>query len=161
MPAVQPPSVYEVRGPSTTPAEGPSFPHSASGLPVPPSVIEDLSTRLGNLEYGHGQLVKKVIQVSDAEVAAGVSIGEIGLRVFAIEGQMQVMASQMVHATNRWEGQQTATQRDEEIAGLTQQGAGFAGSCAAERHTDSTAVDCSFRNEKPGEQIDAMHFKDG
>ncbi|GJZ97331.1 hypothetical protein Tco_0669784 [Tanacetum coccineum] len=26
-------------------------------------VIEDLSTRMGNLEYGHGQLVKKVIQV--------------------------------------------------------------------------------------------------
>ncbi|GKC03642.1 hypothetical protein Tco_0995252 [Tanacetum coccineum] len=37
------------------------FPHSASGLPVPPSVIEDLSTRLGNLEYEHGQLVQKVI----------------------------------------------------------------------------------------------------
>ncbi|GKF40938.1 hypothetical protein Tco_0124280, partial [Tanacetum coccineum] len=99
------------------------------GLPVPPSVIEDLSTRLGNLEYGHGQLVKKVIQVSDAEVAAGVSIGEIGLRVYAIEGQMQVMASQMVQAVDRWEqvgaqveqGQQTATQRDKEIARLTYQ----------------------------------------
>ncbi|GJS36753.1 hypothetical protein Tco_0535135 [Tanacetum coccineum] len=87
--AVPPPSVYEVGGPSTTAAEGPSFPHSASGLPVPPSVIEDLSTRLGNLEYGDGQLVKKVIQVSDAEVAAGVTIGEISLRVFAIEGQQR------------------------------------------------------------------------
>ncbi|GJR38695.1 hypothetical protein Tco_1214379 [Tanacetum coccineum] len=32
------------------------------------------------------ELVKKVIQVSDAEVAAGISIGEIGLRIFAIEG---------------------------------------------------------------------------
>ncbi|GKG02716.1 hypothetical protein Tco_0310352, partial [Tanacetum coccineum] len=52
--AVPPPNVYEVGGPSTTVAEGPSFPHSASGLPVPPFVIEDLSTRLGNLEYGHG-----------------------------------------------------------------------------------------------------------
>ncbi|GJU98556.1 hypothetical protein Tco_1327827 [Tanacetum coccineum] len=107
--AVQPPSVYKVG--------------------VPPLVIEDLSTRLGNLEYRHGQLVKKVIQVSDAEVAAGVTIGEICLRVFAIEGQVQVMASQMVHAAGRWEqvgaqveqGQQTATQSDEEIAGLTQQ----------------------------------------
>ncbi|GKE85104.1 hypothetical protein Tco_1558846, partial [Tanacetum coccineum] len=46
MPAVQPQSVYEVGGPSTTAAEGPFFPHSGSGLPVPPSVIEDLSTRL-------------------------------------------------------------------------------------------------------------------
>ncbi|GKG31913.1 hypothetical protein Tco_0426863, partial [Tanacetum coccineum] len=33
--------------------EGPSFPLSASGLPISPSVIEDLSTRLGNLEYRH------------------------------------------------------------------------------------------------------------
>ncbi|GJS31623.1 hypothetical protein Tco_0492243 [Tanacetum coccineum] len=102
--AVPPPSVYEVGGPSTATAEGPSFPLPAPGLPVPPSVIKDLSTRLGNLEYGHGQLVKKVIQV-------------------------QVMASQMVHVIDRWEqvgaqveqGQQTATQRDEDIAGLTQQ----------------------------------------
>ncbi|GKC06989.1 hypothetical protein Tco_0998599, partial [Tanacetum coccineum] len=92
MPALQPSSVYEVGGPSTVAAEGPSFPLPAPGLPVPPLVIEDLSTPLGNLEYGHGQLVKKVIQVSDVEVAAGVSIGEIGPRVYAIDGQMQVMA---------------------------------------------------------------------
>ncbi|GKB06341.1 hypothetical protein Tco_0834574, partial [Tanacetum coccineum] len=100
--AVQSPSVYEVGGPSTAVAEGPSFPLPAPGLPVPPSMIEDLSTRLGNLEYKHGQLVKKVIQVSDAEVATGVTIGEIGPRVFAIEGQ-------------------TVAQRDEAIAELTQQ----------------------------------------
>ncbi|GJV79923.1 hypothetical protein Tco_1515793 [Tanacetum coccineum] len=97
--AVPPPSIYEVGGPSIAAAEGPS-PPPAPGLPVPPSVIEDLSTRLGNLEYGHGQLVKKVIQVSDAEVAANVTIREIGLMVFAVEGQMQ---------------------RDEVIARLTQQ----------------------------------------
>nr|GEU68355.1 hypothetical protein [Tanacetum cinerariifolium] len=105
VPAVQPLSVYEV------------------------GVIEALSTRLGNLEYGHGHLVKKVIQVGDAEVAASVSIGKIGPMVFAIEGQVQVMASQMVQAVDIWEqvgaqveqGQQTATQRDEEISILTQQ----------------------------------------
>ncbi|GKB99657.1 hypothetical protein Tco_0985794, partial [Tanacetum coccineum] len=57
----------------------------------------------GNLEYGHGQLVKKVIQVSDAEVADGITIGEIGPRVSAVEGQVQVMASQMVHAVGRLE----------------------------------------------------------
>ncbi|GKB53447.1 hypothetical protein Tco_0904200, partial [Tanacetum coccineum] len=60
---VPPPSVYEVGGPSTAVAEGPSFPHPAPGLPVPQFVIEDLSIRLGNLKYGHGQLLKKVIQV--------------------------------------------------------------------------------------------------
>ncbi|GKG24516.1 hypothetical protein Tco_0395144, partial [Tanacetum coccineum] len=136
MAPVTPPPMLEVGGPSTAAAEGPSFPLPAPGLPISSSVIEDLSTRLGNLEYEHSQLVKKVIQVSDAEVAAGVSIREIGPRVFAMEGQMQVMASQMVHAADRWEqvgaqveqvggqveqGQQTMTQRDETITELTQQ----------------------------------------
>ncbi|GKB35316.1 hypothetical protein Tco_0880258 [Tanacetum coccineum] len=100
--AMPSPSVYEVGGPSTAAAEGQYFPLPAPELPVPPSVIEDLSTRLGNLEYGHRQLVKKVIPV---------------------------MASQMVHAADKFEqigtqveqGQQTATQRDEVITGLTQQ----------------------------------------
>nr|GFB64479.1 hypothetical protein [Tanacetum cinerariifolium] len=61
--AVQLPSVYEVGGPSTAATKGSSFPLPSPGLPIPPSVIEDLSTRLGDLEYEHGQLVKKVIQV--------------------------------------------------------------------------------------------------
>ncbi|GKA76764.1 putative ribonuclease H-like domain-containing protein [Tanacetum coccineum] len=72
--AVPPPSVYEVGGPSTAVAEGPSFPQVAPGLPG-----------------------------SDAEIAAGVIIGEIGLRVLAVEGQMQVMASQMIQAVDRVE----------------------------------------------------------
>nr|GEU69334.1 putative reverse transcriptase domain-containing protein [Tanacetum cinerariifolium] len=63
------------------------------------------------------ELAKKVIQVSDAEVAPGISIGEIGPRVFVVKGQVQVMASQMVHAVDRFEqigtqvkqGQQNAT----------------------------------------------------
>ncbi|GJY24528.1 hypothetical protein Tco_0398186 [Tanacetum coccineum] len=83
---VQPPSVYEVGGPSTAATEGPSFSLPAPRLLVPPLVIEDLSTRFGNLEYGHGQLVKKE--------QVGAQVGR---------------------------GQQTTTQRDEEIAGLTQQ----------------------------------------
>nr|GEW34402.1 hypothetical protein [Tanacetum cinerariifolium] len=116
VPAVQPPSVYEVGGLSTVAAEGPSFPIPAPGIPIPPSVIKDLSICLGNLEYGHGQPVKKVIQVSDVEVATGVSIGEISLRVFAIEGQVQVMASQMVQAADRLE--QVGAQRDAQIQQL-------------------------------------------
>ncbi|GKB54941.1 reverse transcriptase domain-containing protein [Tanacetum coccineum] len=129
MPVVPPPSVYKVESPSTAAAKGQSFPLLVPRLPVPPSVIEDLSTRLGTLEYEHGQLVKKVIQVSDAEVAAGITIGEISPRISAVEGQVQVMASQMVYAADRFEqigtqveqGQQTVTQRDEVITGLTQQ----------------------------------------
>ncbi|GKF45281.1 hypothetical protein Tco_0131833, partial [Tanacetum coccineum] len=40
--AVPPPSVYEVGGPSTMVAEGPSFPQVALVLPVPPFVIKGL-----------------------------------------------------------------------------------------------------------------------
>ncbi|GJS70199.1 hypothetical protein Tco_0703040 [Tanacetum coccineum] len=88
----------EVGGPSTAATEGQSFPFPTPGLHVPPTVIEDLITHKGNLEYGHGQLIKKVIQVSDVEVADGITIREIGPRVFAIEGKVQVMTSQMVQA---------------------------------------------------------------
>ncbi|GKC29705.1 hypothetical protein Tco_1036999, partial [Tanacetum coccineum] len=117
--AVQPSSIYEVGGPSTTAAEGPSFPLPAPRLPVPPSVIEDLSTRLVNLEYGHGQLVKKVIQVT---------------------------ASQMVYAVDRWE----------QVGAQVEQG--LVDGCAAERHTDLAAADYSFRDGQPGEHTDAMYF---
>ncbi|GKB01815.1 hypothetical protein Tco_0829859 [Tanacetum coccineum] len=102
MPSMPPPSIYEVGGPSTAAAEVQSFPFPAPGLLIPPSVIENLSTRLGNLEYRHIQL-----------------------------GQVHVMASQMVLAVDRFEfeqigtqveqGQHTVTQRDEVIVGLTQQ----------------------------------------
>nr|GEZ17511.1 hypothetical protein [Tanacetum cinerariifolium] len=72
------------------------------------------------------ELVKKVIQVSDAEVADGYAIGEISLRVSTVEGQVQVMVSQLVQAIGRLElvgtqmeqGQQAVTQRDETIEGL-------------------------------------------
>ncbi|GJV44172.1 hypothetical protein Tco_1428708 [Tanacetum coccineum] len=103
MPVMPPPSTYKVRGPSTAANEGHSFTLPVPGFPVPPSVIKDLCTRMGNLEYGHGKLVKKVIQVSDAEVADGIAIGEIIPRVSAVEGQVQVMASQMVQGVGRLE----------------------------------------------------------
>ncbi|GJR52522.1 hypothetical protein Tco_1403043 [Tanacetum coccineum] len=96
MPVMLPPSTYEVGGSSTVAAEGHSLALLAPGVLVPSLVIEDLCTRMGNLEYGHGQLVKKVITVSDAEVANSIAIREIGPRVFTMEGQMQVMAFQMV-----------------------------------------------------------------
>ncbi|GKG51719.1 hypothetical protein Tco_0544357, partial [Tanacetum coccineum] len=60
MPVIPPPSTYEVGGASTAAAEGHSITLLAPGVHVPPSVIEDLYTRMGNLEYGHGLLVKKV-----------------------------------------------------------------------------------------------------
>nr|GEX83111.1 ribonuclease H-like domain-containing protein [Tanacetum cinerariifolium] len=93
---IPPPSTYEVVGSSNAAAEGHSLTLLAPGVLVPPSVIEDLCTRMGNLKYGYGLLVKKVITVSDAEVADSIAIGQIGPRVSTVEDQMQVMASQMV-----------------------------------------------------------------
>ncbi|GKB51644.1 hypothetical protein Tco_0902397 [Tanacetum coccineum] len=90
MPDVPLSSTYKVGGPSTAATEGQPFTLSAPGFPIPPSVIEDLSTRIGNLEYGHGQLMKKAVD----------RLEHVGTQVE--------------------QGQQTATQRDEAIAGLTQ-----------------------------------------
>nr|GEY88304.1 hypothetical protein [Tanacetum cinerariifolium] len=115
MPVVPPPSTYEVGGPSTA-AEGQSFTLLALGFLVPLLVIKDLSTRVDNLEYIHGQLVKRVIQVSDARVADDITIREIGPRVSAVEGQVQVMTSQMVQAIDRLE--QVGAQRDVHIQQL-------------------------------------------
>nr|GEZ15188.1 hypothetical protein [Tanacetum cinerariifolium] len=99
--------VWEVGGPFTTVAEGQSFTLPSLGFHVPSSMIKDLSTHKGNSEYGHGQLVKKVIQLSDAEVADGIAIEEIDPRVFDGEGHVQ--------------GQLAATQQDEVISTLSQQ----------------------------------------
>nr|GEU52784.1 hypothetical protein [Tanacetum cinerariifolium] len=78
--------VWEVGVPSTAAAEGHSLTLLAHGFPMPLSLIEDLCTRMVNLEYGYGQLVKKVIKVSEAKVANGIAIGETGPRVSAVEG---------------------------------------------------------------------------
>ncbi|GJS04085.1 hypothetical protein Tco_0320593 [Tanacetum coccineum] len=90
IPVVPLPSTYEVGGHSTVAVEGQSFTLPALRFPMPSLVIEDLCTRMSNLEYGHGQLVKKVIQVSDDEVADGITIREIGPRVSTVEGQEAV-----------------------------------------------------------------------
>nr|GEW24767.1 hypothetical protein [Tanacetum cinerariifolium] len=119
MPVVPPPSTYKVGGPSTAAAEGPSFTLLTPGFHVSLSVIADLSTRMGNLKYEHGQLVKKVIQVSDAEVADGIIIWEIGPRVSTVEGQLHVDKLEQVR-TQVEQGQQTATQRDEVISKMSQ-----------------------------------------
>nr|GEW97469.1 hypothetical protein [Tanacetum cinerariifolium] len=100
-------STYEVGGPSTAAIEGPSFPLQAPGFLVPPTVIEDLSTRLGNLEYKHEVLMRKIEEVSDAEVADSIAIGEIHHRVATVRDQVQVMESQAVQV--------------DEIVGLSQQ----------------------------------------
>nr|GEZ53221.1 hypothetical protein [Tanacetum cinerariifolium] len=88
-------STCEVGGPSTAAIEGPSFPLPAPGLPVPPTMIEDLSTRSGNLEYKHGVLMRKM------EEADNITIGEIHPRVATVEEQIQVRESQTVQVVSR------------------------------------------------------------
>nr|GFA05584.1 hypothetical protein [Tanacetum cinerariifolium] len=112
-PMVDPEVNEEVGGPSTAVIEGSSFPLPAPGLPVPPTVIEDLSTRLGSLEYKHRVLMRKMEEVSDAEVADSIAIGEIHPRVATVGEQVQMMESQAVQVVNRLKKIETRVQQVE------------------------------------------------
>nr|GEV03720.1 hypothetical protein [Tanacetum cinerariifolium] len=107
------PSTYEVGGPSTAPIEGPSFPLPVPGLPVPPTVIEDLGTRLGNLEYKHGVVMRKIEEVSNAVVADSIAIGEIHPRVATVGEQVQVVEAQTAQVVSRLEEIKTRVQQVE------------------------------------------------
>nr|GFB10590.1 hypothetical protein [Tanacetum cinerariifolium] len=106
-------STYEVGGPSTAPTEGPSFPLPVPGLPVPPTVIEDLGTRVGNLECKHGVVTRKMDEVSDAVVVDNIAIGEIHPRVAAVGEQVQVVEAQTAQVMNRLEEIKTRVQQVE------------------------------------------------
>nr|GFA88920.1 hypothetical protein [Tanacetum cinerariifolium] len=108
-------STYEVGGPSTAAIKGPSFPFPAPGLPVPPTVIEDLGTRLGNLEYRHEVLLRKMEEVSDAEVADSIAIGEIHPRVATVREQVQVMESQAGQVVSRLKEIETRVQQNQQL----------------------------------------------
>nr|GFA59018.1 hypothetical protein [Tanacetum cinerariifolium] len=84
-------STYEVGGPSTAEIEGPSFPLTAPGLLVPPTVIEDLGTRLGNLEYRHGVLTRKIEEVQAMET----QIMQVVSRLEGIETRVQQVESRL------------------------------------------------------------------
>nr|GEY50156.1 hypothetical protein [Tanacetum cinerariifolium] len=71
------PITYEVRGPSTAIPVGHPLTTMASGVATQPQVIDDLCVRMSNLEYRHGELVKKMEIVSDAEAADNIAIKEI------------------------------------------------------------------------------------
>ncbi|GKD19208.1 hypothetical protein Tco_1208366 [Tanacetum coccineum] len=80
MPAVPPPSVFEVYGPSTA-APGVPFPVGRSLPKVVSSVvvhhveISGLCIRTKNLKHAHGVLVRKMGDVSDAQLEDGIAIG--------------------------------------------------------------------------------------
>nr|GEY80654.1 hypothetical protein [Tanacetum cinerariifolium] len=77
-------SSYVPGGLSTAAIKGPSFPLPAPEPPVPPTMIEELGTRLGNLEYRHRVLTRKMEDASDVEVADNIAIREIHLRVATV-----------------------------------------------------------------------------
>nr|GEU95891.1 hypothetical protein [Tanacetum cinerariifolium] len=106
-------STYEIGGPSTAVVERPSSPLLAPRLPVPPTVIEDLGTRLGNLEYRHGVLTRKIEDVSDAEVADNIAIREIHHRVATMREQVQVMESQAGQVVSRLKESESRVQQVE------------------------------------------------
>nr|GFA84560.1 hypothetical protein [Tanacetum cinerariifolium] len=111
-------STYEVGGPSTAAIKGPYFPLLAPGLHVPPKVIEDLSTRLGNLEYRHGVLMRKIEEVSDAEVADSITIREIYPRVAIVGEQIRVMESKAVQVMSGLKKIKTSVQQVESKVAL-------------------------------------------
>nr|GEY19017.1 hypothetical protein [Tanacetum cinerariifolium] len=105
------PSTYEVGDPSTALIEGPSFPLLVPVLPVHPTVIVDLGTRLSNLEYKHGVVTRKMEEVSDAVVADNIAIGEIHPRVAAVGEQVQVVEAQTAQVVSRLEEIDTRVQQ--------------------------------------------------
>nr|GEX85946.1 reverse transcriptase domain-containing protein [Tanacetum cinerariifolium] len=106
-------STYEIGGPSTAAIKGPSFPFPVPGLPVPPTVIEDLGTRLGNLEYKHGVVTRKMEEVSDAVVADSIALGEIHPRVATVGEQVQVVEAHTTQVVSRLEEIETRVQQVE------------------------------------------------
>nr|GEY82238.1 hypothetical protein [Tanacetum cinerariifolium] len=73
----------------------------------------DLCVRMGNLKYEHGALVKNIGTMSDAQMADSIFIGESWLRVTAVKGQVEVMASQAVQLVSRLEEIKTRVQQVE------------------------------------------------
>nr|GFB86606.1 hypothetical protein [Tanacetum cinerariifolium]GFB86621.1 hypothetical protein [Tanacetum cinerariifolium] len=86
---------YEVGGPSTTIPVGHPLTTMASGVATQPQVIDDLCVRMSNLEYRHGELVKKMKIVSDAEAADSIAIREIHPRVTTLEGRVQALQTSL------------------------------------------------------------------
>nr|GEY43336.1 hypothetical protein [Tanacetum cinerariifolium] len=92
-------STYEVGGPSIAVAEGPSFPLPVPGLPAPPTMIEDLSTRLGYLEYRHGVLMRKMEET--ALHRAESQNQQLRTRVAEMETREGIMMSYMLWMEER------------------------------------------------------------
>nr|GEZ37259.1 hypothetical protein [Tanacetum cinerariifolium] len=89
------PITYEVGGPFTAIPVGHPLTTMASGVATQPQVIDDLCVRMSNLEYRHGEMVKKMEIASDAEVADSIAIWEIHPRVTTLEWKVQTLQTSL------------------------------------------------------------------
>ncbi|GJW73445.1 hypothetical protein Tco_0132815 [Tanacetum coccineum] len=92
-------STYEVGGPSTTAPKlpfpvGRPFSVVADSIAVHHEEIGGLGYRVENLEHAHGMLVRKMGEVSDAQVDDNIAIGEIQPKVTTLEGRVEVLGNQ-------------------------------------------------------------------
>nr|GEZ29069.1 hypothetical protein [Tanacetum cinerariifolium] len=93
VPTIPSPSSYEVGEPSTAAPELP-FPLGRLLLEVVSSVtvhheeIGGLFVWIENLEHAHGVLVRKIGEVSDAQLDDGIAIGEIRPRVLEMQDKV-------------------------------------------------------------------------
>nr|GEZ88446.1 hypothetical protein [Tanacetum cinerariifolium] len=100
MPMMPSPSTYKVGGPSTLAAEGQSFTLLAPGFPVPPPVIEDL--------YPYGEIGLRVSAI-EGQVQVGVLDGSSYRELHAADRRIQIVISEMLKVDHR---------RSTEIIGL-------------------------------------------
>nr|GEW27606.1 retrovirus-related Pol polyprotein from transposon TNT 1-94 [Tanacetum cinerariifolium] len=106
-------STNKVGGPSTATSVGHTITNMASRVATQPQMIDELCVRTSNLDYRHGELVKKMVKVSDAEVADSITIGEIHYGVATMKEQVQVMVSHAVQVVSGLEEIDTKVQQVE------------------------------------------------
>ncbi|GKB28955.1 putative reverse transcriptase domain-containing protein [Tanacetum coccineum] len=105
------PSTYEVGGPSTTTLVGNPLAIMAPGVAMQPQVIDDLCIRIGNLEYRHGVLTRKIDEGMASQAVQVVSkLEEMETRVQQVKSRVDIHP-----------GGQMAVSREDVIVGLRQQ----------------------------------------
>nr|GEX52999.1 hypothetical protein [Tanacetum cinerariifolium] len=78
-------STYEVGGPFVAKLVGYPLAIIAPRVATQGQVIDDLCIQIDNLEYRHGVLTRKIEDLSAAEVADNITIGEIHPRVATVD----------------------------------------------------------------------------
>nr|GEV35092.1 hypothetical protein [Tanacetum cinerariifolium] len=73
---------------------GQPFSEVVSSVAVHHKEIGGLCVRIKNLEHAHSVMVRKIGDVSDAQLDDEIAIGEIQSKVTTLEGQVRVLASQ-------------------------------------------------------------------